>query len=414
MARRRILFVSEFVTLAQVVRLVELAACLDRTRYEVHFACAEFPEFIFGPHDFIQWPLWTVDARRALARVETGRRLYDRPALERCLAADLRVIEQVEPDLIVGDLRWSLAVSAPLAGVPHVALANAYWSPHAVRAGFPVPDHPIVRVLGLPVAERYFPRAMPWVFAHFAAPLNAMRRKHGLAEIGSLPEIVTYGDHTLFADVPELVPMATLPPGQCYLGPVVWSAPGSVPESWGRDERRAAVYVTLGSSGKASCLPLVLQALEHRPVDVLVATADRAALGAGRASVHAAPFVPGSEAARRARVVVCNGGSGTSYQGLLEGTPVVGLPHNLDQYLSMDAVESFGAGIGVRAGSATVTAIRAALDRVLGDPSFDEGAGRARAALRAMPARQRFRAFVDRAVGAVQARSGPGIDQVAP
>ena len=38
------------------------------------------------------------------------------------------------------------------------------------RQGFPLPDHPIVRLMGVERAARYFPKALPWVFAHFARP----------------------------------------------------------------------------------------------------------------------------------------------------------------------------------------------------------------------------------------------------
>jgi UDP:flavonoid glycosyltransferase YjiC (YdhE family) len=35
-------------------------------------------------------------------------------------------------------------------------------------------------------------------------------------------------------------------------------------------------------------------------------------------------MIPGDLAARKASVVVCNGGAGTGYQALAEGTPIVG------------------------------------------------------------------------------------------
>src|SRR5689334_8845456 len=52
--RRRILFVTENVTLAQCVRLVTLACALDPERYEVHFACSDLPALPVAKHEFIQ------------------------------------------------------------------------------------------------------------------------------------------------------------------------------------------------------------------------------------------------------------------------------------------------------------------------------------------------------------------------
>jgi hypothetical protein len=61
-----VLFVSEAVTLAQVVRLATLARVLDPARFEVHFAAAHFDELVFGGTTFTrhrihswrprQWP----------------------------------------------------------------------------------------------------------------------------------------------------------------------------------------------------------------------------------------------------------------------------------------------------------------------------------------------------------------------
>ena len=155
MRRKRILFVSESITLAQIVRLATLARALDPNRYDLHFAATEFPSLVDIP--CTRWRLWGLSARVARARLDSGKRLYTPRVLRRYVASDLEVLQAVSPDLVIGDLRWSLAVSAPKLKVPLANLINAYWSPHARRAGFPMPDHPIVRWLGETLAARYFP-----------------------------------------------------------------------------------------------------------------------------------------------------------------------------------------------------------------------------------------------------------------
>jgi UDP:flavonoid glycosyltransferase YjiC (YdhE family) len=315
--------------------------------------------------------------------------------LSRYVQEDRRVIDAFQPHLVVGDLRWSLAVSAPLSGVPHATLANAYWSPRAEDPSLPLPEHPMVRALGPRVAGACFPLARPFVFRHFAEPLNRLRRKHGLSPIGSLRDVVTYGDHTLFADTPRLAPLTALGSTEHYLGAVRWSPPGSLPRSWGRDPLRAPVYVTLGSSGDVEVLPSVLRALDGLPVDVLVATAGRYG-GARPHGMHLVDYAPGDLAARRAALVITNGGSSTGYQALAEGTPVLGLPHNLDQYLAMKAIERVGAGRLVRSGAAAPGELRSTIEQCLGDETLRRGAAEARADLESLDAAKRFRAFVER------------------
>jgi UDP:flavonoid glycosyltransferase YjiC (YdhE family) len=393
---KRLLFVAERVTLAQVVRLVTLARALDRERYEVHFACSRFDELCFSGTDFVRHEIFSLSEADLFRSIERGKRLYDESTLERYVFEERALLERVRPELVIGDLRWSLAVSAPSAGVPHAAVINAYMSPFAVRDAMPMPDHPIVAILGVRLAERYFPRAVPHVFDHFANPVNRLRRRFGLPEVGSLLEVLTAGDHVLHPDVPLLVPTRDLPPHHRFLGPVFWEPDVAFPaglEALGR--ARPLVYVTLGSSGNLRALPAVLAGLAELPVDVLLATAGREQPAALPVNVRAVPFVPGSEAARRAAVVICNGGSSTGYQALAEGTPVVGVAHNLDQYACMAAIERAGAGILLRSGNVGPADVHVAVERVIAEPGFRARARAIAGELGHWDSSEAFRRFVD-------------------
>ena len=407
---KRILFAAEAVSLAQVVRLVSLARALDPRRYEVHFASALFDDLVFGGPDvahFVRHPIASLPAAVVDRRVARGLRPYGARALSRYVREELELFEAIRPALVVGDLRLSLAVSAPLARVPHACLINAYWSPYAERDGFPLPDHPIVRLLGVGRAARHFATALPYVFRHFARPVNALRRAHGLPELGSLPEVLTHGDHTLYADVPALAPTRGLPSNHRYLGYVPWSPPIALPAWWDRlDPDRPLVYVTLGSSGRVDRLPFVVEAAASLGCEVIVATAGRTTLDTGAAHVHVADYLPGHLAARRAWVVVSNGGSTTGYQALAEGRPVLGVAFNLDQYLTMQAVERFGAGLTLRSGTLAHRDVTRSLERLFGEPSFSTRARAARDELARWDSGARFRAFVEETTGTGSARDG--------
>lgn len=372
----RILFVCEAVTLAQMVRLATLARALDARRYEVHFASAQFDELVFGGTSFVRHHIHSLPPRTIEARVAAGRRLYGRRTLSRYVAEERALIAAVSPALVVGDLRLSLSISAPAERVPYAALINAYWSPLTVRRGFPMPDHPIVRLLGVHRAQRSFPRALPLVFRHFARPVNALRKRHGLSALGSLPDILTHGDHTLFPDVPALVPTRDLPAGQRYLGPVLWSPPVRLPAWWtALDPGRPTIYVTMGSSGRVQKLGMVVDVAARLGLQVLVATAGRAQLGGALAPhVFVADYLPGHLAARRSFAVISNGGSTTGYQALAEGKPVLGIASNMDQHLAMTAIEDAGAGLLLRAGNVDEQGLAQALGHLADDPSFTAAA----------------------------------------
>ena len=406
--RPRILFVSENVTLAQVVRLLTLARSLPQSQYEVHFASRAFDHVIFQGTDFSQHQLYTLDKERVLGAMEAGKRLYERNALERYVDAELELFDRIEPDLVVGDFRLSLSTSTQLRKVRLATIINAYWSPYAVRSGFPVPDHPIVRLLGEATAAKYFPLAIPRVFDHFASPVNALRKARRLPPLGSLLEVLTAGDDTLYLDEPTLTPLSGAPACHRFLGPVLWAPSVPVPGDLDASDARPLVYVTLGSSGRTDALPHVLRALSNLPVRVVVATAGRVQLSDLPDNVRAYPFVPGDQVSRRASLVISNGGSTTSYQALAEGTPVVGLPSNLDQYLAMTAIEAAGAGALVKARCVDETAITRAVERVLHDEGFSRAARAIAERFRALDSGVEFRRYLSETLeGSAGARPTP-------
>lgn len=412
-SRRRVLFVAETVTLAQCVRLVTLARALDPEHFEVHFASSEFPELVFAGTPFVQHRITTLAPEAAARALESGRRLYERADVLRYIDAERRLIGALRPSLVVGDFRLSLSTSAELEGVPSAVLINAYWSPFARRAGFPVPDHPIIDVLGETLTARYFPRAIPHVFQHFARPINAARARHGLPPVGSLLEVLTHGTFTLYPDDPWLTPIDGAPSHHQFLGPVYWqpeldrdSSGGTSDTDAARDPwplvdpERPRIYVTLGSSGALRLVPMVAEALASLPVTAVIATAGRASLGALPAHIEVRSFVRGADVARRAALVVSNGGSTTGYQALSQGTPVLGLPSNFDQHLASEAIDRAGAGISLAARGASVERIRDSVLRALGDPALARGAKAVAERFARHDSAAVFRAFVERVTSA--------------
>ena len=390
-----ILLVAEAVTLAHFARIAELAKALDTARYDVVVAsdprfanleqalgCAFHPVRSIPSSEFAQ----------ALAR---GRPLYGVETLSQYVEEDLALLDRVKPDLVVGDFRLSLAVSAPLRQVPYAAVVNAYWSPYADIA-YPVPDLPMTRLLGVSLAQKLFDLARPVAFALHARPLNQVRRRYGLPPLGhDLRTVYTWGDYTLYADVPEWVPTRALPANHRYLGPPLWSARVPLPAWWQRlPEDKPVVLLTLGSSGKADLLPMALAALSGLPVTVVAATAGKIDLADVPANAFVADYLPLDRAMQRARLVICNGGSLTTYQALACGVPILGICSNMDQLLNMGAIERIGAGLSLRAARVGPGPLKEAVQALLDMPAYAQAAGQAGQRFRQMDTGRRFREFV--------------------
>jgi UDP:flavonoid glycosyltransferase YjiC (YdhE family) len=350
--RRRVLFFAEAVTLAHVARPIVLARALAGTAWQPVMACDARYQRFFETEAWPTLPLGTIPGAQFLQALAKGSPVYSIDTLRGYLAEDLRLIEQLQPDVVVGDFRLSLSAAARLAGVPYVAISNAYWSPYAKDKRFPLPVLPISRWLPLPLAEVLFRLAQPIAFAQHCKPLNRLRRENGLPSLGAdLRRVYTDADHTLYADLPAAFEMeASMPATHRVIGPIVWSPPMALPSWWNEvPADRPIVYVTLGSSGSSETLDTLLRALADLPLSMLVATAGAPPPAQVPRNALIADYLPGEAAAARARLVICNGGSPTSQQALAAGVPVLGIASNMDQFLNMQGVVRLGAGSVLRA-----------------------------------------------------------------
>src|SRR5206468_1016099 len=103
-----------------------------------------------------------------------------------------------------------------------------------------------------------------------------------------------------------------------------------------------------------------------------------------------ADYLSGNEAVRRARLVICNGGSPTSHQALAAGVPVLGIAGNMDQHLNMLGIERSGAGLTLRSDRASKTVIAESVRRLLAVPSYTEAAQKVAAVFRRHDAPKAF------------------------
>lgn len=376
--RLRVLLMAEAVTLAHVARPVALARALDPARYEVVLACdPRYAAFASGG-PWQRADLHSIPSAQFNQALAKGAPVYDLATLEAYVAEDRALLEAFKPDLVVGDFRLSLSVSARRARVPYLTIANAYWNPH-YRGGFPLPVLPMTRFLPLAVASALFATFRPLAFALHGRPMNQLRARHGLPSLGrDLRRVYTDADHVLVPDVAALYPVDDMSGHHTYVGPLMWSPSVDLPPWW--DEpitaRHDTVYVTLGSSGPGALLAMVLQALDGMPVRVLASTAGGPLPERPPANARLAAYLPGDAAAARARLVVCNGGSLTAQQALAAGVPVLGLASNMDQFLNMAPIVAAGAGQTLRADRISPAAIRAACQQLLATSAATDAARR--------------------------------------
>lgn len=360
-AKARVLFMGEAAALSHVARPALLAAHLADCGYSVCFARDPRYNHLFQTPDSVrQINLHSLPNETVLQRVRDNEPIFSVDVLEEYIRVDLGIMREFQPDIVVGDSRFSLIASSQLAGVPFVNIVDAHWSP-LVDTRFEPVDSPVSRLIGVPLSDLIFHLVRPVAFALHTVPINAVLRKHRLAELA--PDIRAYfswGDYAVYPNDPGLYRLRQpLPPEHAFIGPLLWSPQVPKPSWWDSlPANRPVVYVSLGSTGEPKLLDALFRVLGELPVSVLAATAARGNPSQLPGNVFLADFIPGMEAARRSQLVVCNGGAMSGQQAVSAGVPYLGLISNLDQMLYSRAVQQAGACELLRESEASEDSLR--------------------------------------------------------
>ena len=167
--------------------------------------------------------------------------------------------------------------------------------------------------------------------------------------------------------------------------------PATALPEWWDDVVSAEVPVVHVTQGTANVDPRdlilpTLEALADRDVLVVVGLGHRTAPLPGPLPDNArvAAMVPYPHLLPRTAVVVTNGGYGGVLQALRHDIPLVVAGGDLDKPEIAARIGWHGAGVNLRTGTPRPAAVRAAVDRVLGDPAYRQTAARLGAELRSL------------------------------
>jgi UDP:flavonoid glycosyltransferase YjiC (YdhE family) len=213
---------------------------------------------------------------------------------------------------------------------------------------------------------------------------NEVRRWLGLAEVGSLNDLLSQTTRIFVLTTPEFDFSPCVPERVEYIGPQLespeWTPPWVAP--WRPDDERPLVVVGLTTTYQAHgpLLNRIVSALGTLPVRALVTTG-RLRIDAAPPNVHVAAYVPHVRSLAHATTVVTHAGLGTVHAALAHGVPMLCLPIGRDQPDNAARVEWRGAGLRLRATSSAPT-IAAAVDRIVHEEAFAAAARRLAQAIR--------------------------------
>jgi MGT family glycosyltransferase len=383
-ANKTILMMGDGNFLAHISRLLEVALELrDQHGHRVVFACEGSFARLPREAGFEVHPVYTVAKETTLALAKQAGLVNHRwwyQTVERSILSDLEVLDKVRPDMVVGDMHWTLQTSAELAGVPYASITNACWTNHDASPLHAFDDHFSTRLLGRRLATRLMPRLKDLLASYWSLAYRQLRKRWGL-DPGRARNIfqVIEGDLTLLADIPEYAPTRDLPESVHYVGPILWSSQWKdwTAPQWFRelDPARPTVYFTLGSSGEVDYFRQVRDVFAGTHYQVIMTTGGLVdGVDSLPENIHVMDFAPGLEIMKKADVVLNHGGNGTIYQAIAAGIPIIGIPAHVDQERNLQRVEDLGFGLKLRESTCTGQTLYDAVTEVVRTPRFRQAA----------------------------------------
>lgn len=321
-------------------------------------AGGEPPEAAVAP---IRERLPVVPAREA--SVLGNRELFGRLAAAAMLPAMDRVIADWKPDFVLRDpCEYASAVIAHRSGIATAQIA-----------------------IGLANVE--------WGSIDIAAPVLEDHRAGLTEELHLSPYVTRF---------PASVDPSPFPDTRRFCESV--GAPVAPLPDWWNGSRAPLVYMSFGTvlghmsiAAETYRVAMIAAAgLDSRVLLTVGRRFDISQLGELPTNVHVEPWVDQADVLAEAEVVVCHGGSGTTFGALAAGVPLVIVPLFADQFANGPKVAEAKAGVALNTGldtngrrrpltQADAVPIAEAIETVRGDSSFHQHAQRIAAEMAQAP-----------------------------
>lgn len=230
----------------------------------------------------------------------------------------VELLDDLQPDLAVGDTNLIIGSAAKLTGVPCVQL---------VRKGFHPQDPRLIwwEDTGLPIEA---PPVVPM--------LNEALDTFSLPQIETSEQLLT-GNMYLIPSLPELEPVNELDK-TFYIGPLIRRREMPVNSTLKNPVDRPRIYMTIGGGagtvGNQRFFRTIQKAFADTNVQVEVSTTKRFwsdKLKKAPQNIHFAPWVDGWQTINQSDLVVFHGGYGTMMETVVAGVPSIVIPFHSEQ-----------------------------------------------------------------------------------
>jgi MGT family glycosyltransferase len=274
-----------------------------------------------------------------------------------------------QPDVIIYDstAMWGY-IAGRILGIPHICSFT-----HFVLDGSQshLPRGTFLRLIRQAIPK--LPRIIKWK--------RTMKQQFGSKNVGGITE---NGDINMVFTSRAFHPEnRSLGATFRFVGPSLDASARSVDFPFEALGDGRVVYISLGTINHqdTAFYQAAFAAFADYPAQFVLSVGkhtDIASLGAIPANFIVRNYVPQLEILQRVDAFITHGGMNSVHEGLVYGVPEIVVPHQMEQLLNGIRVAEVGAGLMLGEkppyGRVTPAQLRAALDRILNEPSFRQQA----------------------------------------
>jgi len=342
---KKIILFFPFNLLSHYLRCLVLAETYDKSEYTVYFISSdEYNKFVFKHgYEVFNCKQFNADEVMRCSRLFNFSWLNQKD-MENVMLDQVRVIDEMKADLVIGDMAPTLKMAAQFTGVHHISLLNGYMTKYyqfTRKISRTHKAYDLLKMFPEPLENLFTSLGEGLAFRHIQKTFNQIRKKYSLDKVKDyLSEME--GDETFICDSLALFPLKPLPATYKVLGTLIYDVPSMDEQALNEAiAHRPVICVCMGSTGDWESLRFLNDPYYSRYA--VIATSDKEQV-LSASHIISFPFINLDQVLKRCKLMICHGGNGTIYTGIKNEVFMLCLPSHFEQEWNISALEKIGCG----------------------------------------------------------------------
>jgi UDP:flavonoid glycosyltransferase YjiC (YdhE family) len=270
--------------------------------------------------------------------------------LRKIINEEIKIINSIDPKVIITGYRTTLSVSAKITKTPLVWVLSAVVSKKFFEGGFAsIPENRggFFKKLKSNDSKKYSKLVLN---NNSSSKIwNNILIENNLPIFKSDIDIFE-GDINLLSDAPELFPFIVPSKKYQFTYPLINNNEIAMPKGIDNflNKQRLSIFITLGSSGNKQLFLKILDCLKKIDASIIVAKTNilkDSDIQDYPKNYFFAESFPHIDIAKKTDLSIIHGGQGTIYSTLIAGKPFIGIPLFSEQQYNLEVISKMNSGI---------------------------------------------------------------------